>query len=491
MRDAKAQREKDALRAQMDVERRQRELLEDAQEKEKAAAQAAVFDTFQALGAPPAAAGPAPPPQPPKQPPPPPPKEQPAAPAAAAAAAAAAPAPPRAAAAAAPQQQPAAPDPRRAIFPAAASGDSGGGGSGGSAPLDDGVGAPLPAPRASLLQRVPVAFTPRAFATPLRESKQKEEEDWLARNYGKIKEAAAAGKAAGSVRHIEKDAGWLKEKAEGFAAVGDWDSAASAFGSAIVAAPEDPVLLLNRAACHLRRLRAGACEADATAALALLLRGWWGAGAGAGAGGAGAGAAAPPPPRCPPEAEARALGALGAAAATAPVERARALAAKALARRLAARGLSGAFRAALADCDAAAALAGGAGGGAELAPARAALAPLAEAEALKAAADGAAGGGDAEAALAGYAAALAAAPGYVAAHLNRAALLLALKRGAECVADCEAALALLAAPGAGGGAEALPRATPAPGTELAAQCSARAVARRDAARALEAGGGAA
>jgi hypothetical protein len=460
VRDAKVQREKDALRAQMDVERRQRELLEDAQEKEKTAAQAAVFKTFQALG-PQEAAAPQksalPPPQhkpAPAQPPAPPP------PAAPVPSPPAAPPPPRAPVAAADA---------RAIFSASA-----------PAPAeDDGVGAPLPAPRASLQHRVPVAFTPRAFATPLRESKQREEEDWLARNYGKIKEAAQAGKASGSVKYIEKDAAWLKGKAEGFAAVGDWDSASSAFGSAIAVAPEDPVLHLNRAACHLRKLRAAPCEVDATAALALLLRGWWG-------GGGGGGAAAAASARCPPELEGRALGALAAAGGSgAAVERARALAVKALSRRLAARSLGGAFRKALSDCDAAAALAGGG----DFAPVRAALQPLAEAEALKCGADAASGGGDVEGALAGYAAALAAAPGYVAALLNRAALLLKLGRGAECVADCEAALQLLAGAAGGGGADALPTATPVEGTELAAQCRARANARRDAALAMAAAPG--
>ncbi len=477
VRDAKAQREKDALRAQMDVERRQRELLEEAQEKEKAAAQAAVFETFQALGPQAAAAAAASVPESALAPAPQPKQQQPVVPSAPAAAGAGAGAPARA---------PAPPPPRasvggvvdaRAIFAAAPA----------PAAADDGVGTPLPAPRAPLQRAVPVAFTPRAFATPLRESKTREEEDWLARNYGKIREAARAGKAPGSVKYVEKDAAWLKGKAESFAAVGDWDSAASAFGSALAVSPEDAVLHLNRAACHLRKLRGAPAEVDATAALALLLRGWWGGG---GDGGGGATA-----PRCPPELESRALGALAAAAAAeaspaggggdgAGVQRARTLAVKALSRRMAARGLCGAFRGALGDCDAATALAGGGGGGA-LAPARAALAQLADAETVKAAADAAAGSGDAEGALEGYAEALARAPGYVAALLNRAALLLRLHRGAECAADCDAALALLGAAG-GAGADALPQATPVPGTELAEQCRVRAQARRDAARALAA-----
>ena len=239
------------------------------------------------------------------------------------------------------------------------------------------------------------------------------------------------------------------------------------------------MLHLNRAACHLRRLRAAQCEADSSAALELLLRHAWG-GAGGGGGGGFSGSSSSLPPRCPQEHVGRALIALRAAGAnSAGALRTRALVLKALSRRLAARSLQGAFRGALADCEAAVALADGGEGAASLSACGTALTPLAAAETQKCAGDAAAKAGDAQGALAAYAAALVAAPTYVAVLLNRSALLLSLSKLQECVTDCETALSLLAR--AGGSAEGAPQAAPVEGSELAEQCKVRALARREAA----------
>ena len=308
-------------------------------------------------------------------------------------------------------------------------------------PLDE--PAPLPPPRSAGgrgAARVNVTFTARAFPTPLRESRRKEEDDWLARNYVKLQQsqrrlnseaaAAAAGGGGGgaAVPFTEKDAAWLKSKGDDFFRRGDFGSALNAYTAALASDAGSLPCLLNRAACHLQRRAPAPCAADCGAALALL-----------------------PPLGLGDDA--------AAAAAATPQQRQQVL--RALARRMAALAMEGKFGAALTDARRAERLDGG------LAPVAERLAHLARALAAKEEADAAAAAGQADAALARYAFALELEPRYAIALLNRSALALRSERFAEGARDCEAVLRLLGPPP--GEAEAAAAAAGAGGSGSAAE----------------------
>ena len=313
-----------------------------------------------------------------------------------------------------------------------------------------------------------VTFTPRVFPSPLRESRAQEEDNWLARNYAKIKENHDAGRGSGTLSFVERSPAWLKSKAEDFVRLGDWDSACSAYASACAASPEDPALHLNKAACHLHKLRSEQCAADCGTALELLL----------GAPGA----------RCPPERVPAFLAALAASSsgsgggggggggAWESEARVRALCLKALSRRLVARCLQGRFGQALEDAGAARALAAGEEA-AHFEQCASGLAVLAGAEAAKGRGDACARSGDAEGALRHYAAATAACPSYAVARLNGSAVLFGLGRWGECVRECRAVLRTLGSAGEAASVEDPVRGAPPQGSELAAQVRLRASSR--------------
>ncbi len=105
--------------------------------------------------------------------------------------------------------QAAAAPPGKDIF----SGQAARGGEGdGDAGADDGdmdvVGA-LPPPRSRGVG-VRLKFTARAFPTPLRESRKKEEDDWLARNYFKLQEQKKEAGAGFRAPFTEKDREWRR-----------------------------------------------------------------------------------------------------------------------------------------------------------------------------------------------------------------------------------------------------------------------------------------
>ena len=314
--------------------------------------------------------------------------------------------------------------------------------------------AALPPPR-QYAKGPPVVFTPRAFPTPLRESRAKEEDDWLAKNYVKIKETKDAGKQPGPISFIEKDCAWLRSKAEDFARVGDWDSACNAFSAAIGATAPDAALLLNRAACHLRRFRASMCVDDCSAALELLL------------------------PRGTDDDEGWLVRvvALGATRG-AKNEKSAGLTLKALSRRFSGLALQGKFCAARGDIVACCALAGEeTEAGAHFVACHESINALAANEALKTKGDACVQSGDADGAHTCYVAALTEEPSYAVCYLNRAALYLGAERFSECISDCNRVLSLLDAPHTSSSPEDPLHIVPLPGSELAAACRIRAMAR--------------
>lgn len=121
-------------------------------------------------------------------------------------------------------------------------------------------------PRAT--QKITIKFTPRSFPTPLRESRAREEEDWLARNYLRLK---AGSSNAPDRPFVERDPAWLKDKGNGFAQAGDWLSAEAAYSASLEAAPGDVGTLLNRALSRLHVDRPGPCVEDCLTAVGKVL----------------------------------------------------------------------------------------------------------------------------------------------------------------------------------------------------------------------------
>ena len=118
----------------------------------------------------------------------------------------------------------------------------------------------IPAPRPR--QRIALSFTHRAFPTPKRESKREEEEEYLAKN------AAYLRKRNPDARNIaEYHPMWLKGKGDDFYRRGDFQSAISAYSSALDADPTCLAALSNRAACRLQVRDFARALADCTAAL--------------------------------------------------------------------------------------------------------------------------------------------------------------------------------------------------------------------------------
>lgn len=125
------------------------------------------------------------------------------------------------------------------------------------------------APRASTAVRV--QFTPRAFPTPLRESKVREEEDWLARNYLRLKQGGNRGDPTRPF--VERDPAWLKDKGDAFARAGDWPSADAAYSAALDSDPSSVDIVLNRSLARLCMDKKQACVEDCMAVVGKLLDG--------------------------------------------------------------------------------------------------------------------------------------------------------------------------------------------------------------------------
>lgn len=103
--------------------------------------------------------------------------------------------------------------------------------------------------------KVGISFTPRAFPTPMRESKAAEEEDWVARNRKHLKKHGVLGKnvtALGGGDVSEEDPSWLKGKGDDFVRYGDFRSAINAYSAAIEADEQMTPCYSNRSICYLK-----------------------------------------------------------------------------------------------------------------------------------------------------------------------------------------------------------------------------------------------
>ena len=244
---------------------------------------------------------------------------------------------------------------------------------------------------------VNVSHTPRVFPTPMRESKLRDENEWISKNRTHLhKNKMLFGKSIVGTdgRGIEEcDPTWLKGRADHFYASRDYRSAESAYSAALELDPDQHACRANRAACYLRLERHADCVADCAKAL---------------------------------EGDVPAK-----------------LRTKILARRGAARCGLGAYAAAAADFGDAAALADAESlGQKQLRDDAARARTLATASDRKAAGDAALQRGDAASAEASYGAALDVEPHFVSALANRAAARLARDDASGAVADCSAALVL-------------------------------------------------
>ena len=114
--------------------------------------------------------------------------------------------------------------------------------------------------------QISVHFTPRAFSTAARESKLKEEEEWLSR-------MAAARKIKPPDNQDEslndRNPEFIKDKGVELFKVGNYEGAINAFTKAIELNSNLPSLFSNRAACFLRIGDNGRCIVDCTRALEL------------------------------------------------------------------------------------------------------------------------------------------------------------------------------------------------------------------------------
>ena len=120
-----------------------------------------------------------------------------------------------------------------------------------------------PPPRTS--GSIQVHFTPRAFPTAARESKEEEEQEWLTK-------MAAARKIKtddkdGSIN--ERNPEFLKDKGVDFFKAGNFEGAINAFTEALKLNPRLPQLFSNRAACFLAIGEDDKCISDCTRALEL------------------------------------------------------------------------------------------------------------------------------------------------------------------------------------------------------------------------------
>ena len=97
-----------------------------------------------------------------------------------------------------------------------------------------------------------ITHTERFFPTPLRESKQMDEENWLAKNASHVGRRLGEKRKPGDSRDIsERDPFWLKGKGDDFFRAKDYKSAISAYSSAYEIDEGMTAALSNRAACHL------------------------------------------------------------------------------------------------------------------------------------------------------------------------------------------------------------------------------------------------
>eukprot|EP00944_MAST-04C_sp_MAST-4C-sp1_P013889 g13889.t1 len=119
----------------------------------------------------------------------------------------------------------------------------------------------IPAPRET--HKVQIKHTERFFPTPLRESKIKEEEDWLAKNASHIGRRLGEKRKPGDTRDIsERDPFWIKGKGDDFFRAKDFKSAINAYSAALDIDETLIAALSNRSNCWLQLDNYDKCVED-------------------------------------------------------------------------------------------------------------------------------------------------------------------------------------------------------------------------------------
>ena len=121
-----------------------------------------------------------------------------------------------------------------------------------------------PPPRSS--GSIQVHFTPRAFATAARESKEEEEQAWLTK-MAAARRIKTDDKGDESIN--ERNPELLKDKGVALFKAENYDGAVNAFTEALKLNPLLPQLFSNRAACFLAKGEDNSCISDCTRALEL------------------------------------------------------------------------------------------------------------------------------------------------------------------------------------------------------------------------------
>lgn len=121
-----------------------------------------------------------------------------------------------------------------------------------------------PPPRSS--GSIQVHFTPRAFATAARESKEEEEQAWLTK-MAAARRIKTDDKGDESIN--ERNPELLKDKGVALFKAGNYNGAVNAFTEALKLNPLLPQLFSNRAACFLAKGEDNSCISDCTRALEL------------------------------------------------------------------------------------------------------------------------------------------------------------------------------------------------------------------------------
>lgn len=133
--------------------------------------------------------------------------------------------------------------------------------------LEDYIPEPRNAARGGGGNKVKFLHTPRLFPTPMRESTQGQEGDFIAKNRKNLKTHPQFKKVAMRMDVTESDPMWLKGKGDDFYRAGDFLSAINAYTSAIDIDETIAPALSNRAACHLQTGDLAACVDDCNKAL--------------------------------------------------------------------------------------------------------------------------------------------------------------------------------------------------------------------------------
>lgn len=121
-----------------------------------------------------------------------------------------------------------------------------------------------------------INFTPRVFPTPMRESTQANEDDWIAKNRKHLKKHGTLGQnipKGNGVDITEEDPAWLKAKGDDFFRVGDYLSAMNAYSAALDVDDTLVSCYSNRSACYLKLSSPHDCKADCTQAIELIKKG--------------------------------------------------------------------------------------------------------------------------------------------------------------------------------------------------------------------------